>query len=626
MSALHRLKFLACLGLVSASVIFVANRSDAADISVTSAADAGAGTLREAMTNAASGDRIVFDIPVMSTITLASDLPAVAGDVSFDNINAAVAIDRNGFAALSLNGSQVDPTNLVINTGGAASPDADIIAGGGSTVFGAGALSGNLEVPNVLAPGATSTAGDVGTLAITGNLNMANATGQFDVSATTTGLANDQVTVTGTTDVSGATLAPNFIGDRFAPTQQFLLIDGSSPIVGMFANQAETFTITGSDFLEAVVDGTLAADDFGLVIQDNGTTFASTVTGCNHLAAAAIMDDLRVSAPGSDAVIGLLNGTTSEAAAAIGQVTGSIYPSLIGAEIFHVQNSIESIRDRIALQRFGSSSSHGFMPWVRPYGISGQVDPDDCETHGYRHEVGGLELGASFDRGGTFTSHIFGTLATADISLRAVDQDADVDSYRIGGALQYHGAMIYVIAAGGAGNQDYEVTRSLDAISGSTAAMSAFDGSTAFGYVELGSSVNQYFTPFISLHGTTVDLDAATETGDATFALAVPEINGESLRSVLGLSVQKSSHVATTRMRFGWLHEYLDEAQSIVTPTAGGATLTSLGVKPGIDWAFVRAQIDMGAFLGGNFSVAYQGQFNSRSSYNLLVGGLNWVY
>ena len=136
----------------------------AADIVVSSNADAGAGTLPEALTNAVSGDRIVFSLAGAQTITLASDLPTAAGNISFLADGTPDTIDRNGFASLQLDGALVDPTSLIVS--GALT---DMTSGAGSTVFGDGTVTGDLLVPGAVAPGSDANAGTIGTLAISGD-------------------------------------------------------------------------------------------------------------------------------------------------------------------------------------------------------------------------------------------------------------------------------------------------------------------------------------------------------------------------------------------------------------------------------------------------------------------------
>jgi hypothetical protein len=85
---------------------------------------------------------------------------------------------------------------------------------------------------------------------------------------------------------------------------------------------------------------------------------------------------------------------------------------------------------------------------------------------------------------------------------------------------------------------------------------------------------------------------------------------------------------ATTRLRFGWMHEYLDPQETFVSTLASDSItsqITDRGIDPGRDWGFVRVQVDAGRFLGGQTSFGYQGQANSNTSFNALIGGIQWV-
>lgn len=615
----------ALLALIGAAVL--STSAAAVDIAVTTDADSGAGSLREAFTNAASGDRIVFDIgAALPTITLLSDLPTVGADVSFANNNTdPVTIDRNGNGPLNFTGSLVDPTVLVVT--GVTPPD--IAASTATKVIGSGDVTGNLDALGAIGPGADANPGTIGTFNLTGDLNVAGAQVVLDVSASGGTTANDLINVTGDADVSGATLAPNFIGDEYSIGQTFLVLDAGTT-TGTFANAGDAFALPNNPFLEAIMDPVLGADDFGFLIQDNGNTFASVVAGCNQTSAANLLDQFATSGSPPPAVVTLRTGSTEQVSAAVDQLSGTIYPALIGAEINHIQNNLESVRDRAALQRVGYPGEPVLMPWVRAYGVSAQVSRDDCLTPGYRHEIAGVELGCGVARVGAMSAHIFGHMANANVGVRGVDQHAGVDSYSMGGLVEYIGNHLYLIASGGGGVQKYGVRRLLTAFDGSEFAASTFDGQSGFGYFEFGPSYGAYCRPYLAMHATRVELDAITESGDADFALSNNGGAGDSLRGIMGFAVNKSNltpiGLATTRLRIGWSHEYLDLSETIVSAVPSGGSLTDIGVNAGSDWAFVRTQLDWFALVGGQFTLAYEGQFNSNSSYNTLLGGVRWVY
>ncbi|WP_345684601.1 autotransporter outer membrane beta-barrel domain-containing protein [Novipirellula caenicola] len=631
-----RSKRFVLLAFLAASQLGVS--AHAADIFVTTNADSGAGSLREAITNASSGDRIVFSTPGSSTIQLLSDLPNIPGDVSFGvATGTTVAIDRNGNGPLTFTGSLVDLTQLNINTGGVASLDTDISTSSDTRVFGNGTVTGNMMTAGTLAPGATSTAGSLGTLNVTGNLDASNAKVQVDISDIGATQEADLIDISGTTTITNASLIPNFVGSQYKIGDSFNVLRSGSPVTGTFTNEAEVYALPNRPFLEAAMTASASRDQFGFIVQDNNTSFTTVVSGSNQTSAAVLLDDLRTVSPTPTAVTTLRNGSADQVAMAVNQLSGSIYPSLIGAEINHIQNNLESVRDRVVLQTDLDRSQCQITPWVRGYGITGEVDQDDLQTPGYRHQVGGLELGGGVASPNGLAVHTFAHLAWGDLETRGVDQHADIDSYRMGGSVEYLAQHIYLVAAGGAGTQDYEVRRSLSALDGSDFAESRFDGSSQFGYFEIGtlfSHAATLWSPYLALHSTRVELDAIRETGDDDFALTNDGGSGESLRSVLGMSLNQSAPtplgIATTRLRFGWMHEYLDESETFVSQVANGGTATGSledrGVMAGDDWVILRAQVDMGVLLGGQFTVAYQGQANSDSSFNSLLAGTRWIF
>jgi uncharacterized protein with beta-barrel porin domain len=615
------------LVLAMLGILLWSEMTRAADLFVTIAADSGAGSLREALTQAASGDRIVFDIATPSTIVLVGPLPEISGNISFANMNAGVTIDRNGVDALSFTGGLVDPTALVvINAGVPTVPDSDIVASAPTTIFGDGAVTGNMVVPGVISPGADAGAGTIGTLDVTGDLDLSNAQVRLDISTDGGTPSNDLIIVSGTATVMDATLVPIFVGDQFSVGQTFRVLGATDPIADTFANQGDTFALPDHPFLQAVTyvtNSTPGTAAFGFEIADNGKPFASLVSGCNQMSAAGLLDQLPT-------VGDLRSGSSEQVLLGINQLSGSIYPSLIGAEIAHVQYNLDSVRD--IMVRDANSRTGRLTRWARAYGLFRDVDRDDCETIGYGHNVGGVELGCGLVSNAGLTAHAFAHLAGGYLALRDVDQRADIGSYRMGGSIAYVAGDVYLLAAGGAGIQKYDVRRSLTALDGSSFSKSSFDGSAQFGYFELAYTTP--WTPYVALHATGVDLDPITETGNPDFSLINDGGDAGSLRGVLGVSLASLRPVplgkAATRLRFGWMHAYLNEAETIVSQIAGDGTptgsLVDRGVESGRDWAFVRMQREVKTSLGVRFMVAYHTYFNGESSFNSFLGGASFEY
>ena len=81
-------------------------------ITVTSAADSGPGTLRQAMEQAQSGDTITFDPVVFPptapvTISITSDLPGFPGGLTIDASDAGVILDGSSMPAGWVGGLQI---------------------------------------------------------------------------------------------------------------------------------------------------------------------------------------------------------------------------------------------------------------------------------------------------------------------------------------------------------------------------------------------------------------------------------------------------------------------------------------------------------------------------------------
>jgi hypothetical protein len=613
--------------------------ADAADIEVTNSNDAGAGSLRAAIENAVAGDRIVFNIPGGGTIILESDLPQITDSVTFTNPNvAAVTIDRNTFDPLSPVGP-LTVTGGVINLGELQFEPLpagdDINLGVATTLIGDGdQITADIRTSGVISPGATTASGDVGTLFITGDLDATNATIRVDVlSGPLT--SNDLIDVTGAANVTDATLAPILAGSAYSDGDTFTVLSTTTGITGTLANAADTFELPSNPFLEASINATL--NDIQLLISDNGLAFSSLVQGCNQLASANELDRLRAHGTGAQmgVIADLRSGSTDRVNGAVQGLSGTIYPSLVDGEFNQIQNNLLAVRDRVLLQRDDLLESGRWSPWVRGYGMTLSTDRDDCLTEGYRQEVAGVELGTGTILSSGIGVHGFAQFGSVDTGMRGMAQNAESDSYRFGGSIQYVGEIAYLLGMGGFGFQNHEIQRSTDAFNAGTFATSDVDGTDQFVSLEVGTasvSEDTVWLSFVSLQGILVDLDAATESGPSDFDLLVNGIDDESLRSMVGFSLSKTNGTAlgpaTTQVRLGWLHEFLNQQRTTQTAVEGGAPVffDVSSTEIGRDWLSAGAQLDWGFILGGQFTLAYQGNLNSHSAFQSGLIGTRWVW
>ena len=601
---------------------------NAEDIEVTNLNDSGSESLREAIENAVAGDQIVFNVPGGGTITMLSDLPEITDSLSFTNANVApIIIDRGGNNALSVTGGVINLGELQITGAGA-----DIVLGSAATLIGnVEQITADVTASGIIAPGDSESAGDIGELLIDGDLDTSNSTIQVDV---TGGSSSDLISVIGNADITGATLDPNFIGSAYSIGDTFTVIEATAGVSGALANAADTFDLPSNPFLEASIN-TLASE-VQLEVQDNGLTFNSLYEGCNDLASSAEIDRLRVSGTAAQIAVieGLREGSVTSVNEAVGQLSGTIYASLVDGEINQIHNSLLSVRDRVLLQRDSLNENGRWSPWIRGYGMQFDTDTDDRLSKGYSQTVAGLELGTGYVGSSGLGVHGFAQLGSTDTDMDGLNQSADTDSYRFGGSVQCVGQVAYLLGVGGFGFQDHSVQRSLTAFTDGANAESDLDGTDQFGSFELGTAQSLYdnllWLSFVSLQGVRSELDGTTESGSSDFNLTTRGIDGESLRSLVGFSLAQTGGTAwgpaTTQLRLGWMHEFLDQQQTVQTAIQA-ATPVFFDARSTVtdsDWVSVGAQLDWGILFGGQLTLAYQGNLNSHSAFQSGSVGTRW--
>ncbi|WP_246146198.1 autotransporter family protein [Rubripirellula lacrimiformis] len=590
--------------------------------------------MRAAIGTAAAGDRIVFDIPGGGTIILLSDLPTITDSITFANDNvAAVVIDRVGNSAISATGGTIDLGDL--NLTGDASPD--IVLSPSTTLIGdLDQVTANVTASGAIAPGANGNVGTVGTLFITGDLDATDATIQVDILGDVP--SNDLIDVDGNVTVTDSTLVPTFAGSAYSVGDTFSVIEATGVVTPAFANAADVFQLSLNPFLEATIN--MSPSSVELAVRDNDVTFASVLEGCNQLAAAAELDRLRLGPPATAGQLGaiadLRNGIMSRVNNAVNQLSGTIYTSLVDGQIQQVQNNIHGFRDRIVLHSDSFNELGRWTPWARAYGSTMSVDPDDCLTPGYRQQSAGLDLGTGLLWASGIGVHGFARLGSTDTQLRDVNQDADTDSYRFGGSVQYVGEVMYLVGASGFGFQDHSVERSLSEFGAGQSAGSKFDGTDQFAYVEAGTALtagDSVLLSFVSLQGIHVETDSAVETGTSEFSLSVNGLDEDSIRSMVGLSISKSNMtgigMATTQIRGGWLHEFGDTTRITANRLNASITPSDFRVQSsdtGRDWLSVGGQLDWAILFGGQLTLAYQGNLNQHTAFQSGLIGARWLW
>ena len=241
-------RLLAALALVLALLGLNTHTARAASLTVTSTADSGAGSLRQAIADAASGDTITFNLPNPSTITLASRL----------TIDKTLTITGPGASNLTISGNNTVGV-FYVPVGGTLNLSGVTVANGNVGDSSGGGIEnrGTLTVSNTTFSNNSGHFGGA-ILGVNSSLTVTNSTftgnvGQYG------GGAIEQID--GTATLSGSTFTGNS-----APNSDAGAVD----------NFQATMTVTGSTFT-----GNSAGGDGGALynsIDGNLTVTDSTFT------------------------------------------------------------------------------------------------------------------------------------------------------------------------------------------------------------------------------------------------------------------------------------------------------------------------------------------------------------
>ncbi|WP_420403915.1 DUF4347 domain-containing protein [Nisaea sp.] len=174
-----------------------------------------------------------------ATITNSADV-TLSGVISGAN-----NLTKDGAGSLTLSATNTYSGTTTVSSGslsvnGAINGGGAVTVSSGATLGGSGSISGGVTVSSggTLAPGNSP-----GTLS-TGNLTLSSgSTGRFEINGTTAGTEYDQIDVTGSVDVTGATLATS-VGFTSSTGDLFTLIanDGADAVTGTFSGLAEGAT------------------------------------------------------------------------------------------------------------------------------------------------------------------------------------------------------------------------------------------------------------------------------------------------------------------------------------------------------------------------------------------------
>ena len=246
--------------------------------------------------------------------------------------------------------------------------------------------------------------------------------------------------------------------------------------------------------------------------------------------------------------------------------------------------------------------------WGTLFGIGGTAQQDNDGVSGYRQSFGGLMAG--FDRAFWTGTRLGGyvSAATGDISMKQVNESADVTNVMVGMYLRQEMYFGYWLASAGFGIDNYKMERNLTMIG--HRAESKFTANIGTAYLERGIDIPVYyatFQPYANFQAVAVQQDKFTErmwnqNGQYTnIGLEGVEGKTNSLRMAIGARSSSMPVILpwgqlamTTNM--AWYHEFCnDKDRTFVARFAnpGGSnfgttlsdtTFTVRGNNPKQDW------------------------------------------
>ncbi len=647
-----------------AAVLCSGMPASAADLRVTNNNDFGAGSLRQAILEAQPNDRILFDGSLAnSTITLTAPLGSFDPSLTIDGsaapglkiegailASAAAGMLNLGGNATYTSAQITSNTTFIQNAdltfdGGSISGDATIANGAtvamngsvsgvtnlaaGGTLTGSGTLTGNTISSGTVNAGA---AGAVGTLNFGSDLTVNAGSLQVDIdgggAVPVAGTHNDVYQVAGDAQLNGGIVEITAQPSAYIDGASYRFLSANS-VTGSFDGITNNF---------AFYDTTLiyAPDSVSFRLDDNGIPFADIGETCNQISVGAYLDSIRsrgaVDPALDEVILGLRGSTTATALTGLDHLGGQIYAYLPTIQMQHTSFTLAMLRDQLLTDRLYRLPDEPTRGWVRGYGIGGGADADACGTHGFNYSLGGTEFALQRGFGDGLDVGLFTNLGWSLVKTDEVDQRSDVASYQYGLSLQYLGEYGYVLGIAGGGNQNYNVRRGISDAEGllTSAAESQFDGTQGFGSIEYGKLLQHgpvSWIPHLTMQYVTVNQDRIHEAGAGPVDLVGNSIDADSLRSVLGMSIQQAGPTAigpaTTKLRFGWMHEYLDTEQVFVSSFRDEIETVSVsGMDLGRDWAVMGLNLEWSVLPNLTTVLGYQNQFNERQSLHTGSGGL----
>lgn len=504
-----------------------------------------------------------------------------------------------------------------------------------------GSLTGNVTVKSGARLGGTGTVGattidtggvhapgnSIGTQTVAGNyVNH----GTLQIEATPD--AADKVKVSGTVDITGATLdllmSPNSASGWNISNGPFVIIDNDSAdaVTGAFGAVSKNLLFLDERLDYAGGDG----NDVTLQLVRNDIGFGDVGITPNQRAVAGAIDGMGLGNPLWNAIA--LQGDAEAARAAFDQLTGEIHASAKTALVNDTRLVLDAINERLRaafagtgaavslpVMAFGEggpelalATTDRFAAWGTAIGSWGHGEADGVAT--LKRSTGGVVVGVDGLASEAWRVGAVAGYSHTNFDVKDRASSGDSENYTLGlyGGTQWNQ---FGLRAGATYTWHTVETGRTVAFPGLADSLQAsYSAQTFHALGEASYRVDTApvaFEPFANLSHVSLRTDAYSESGGAGALHA----EGQTMQATFTtLGLRASTHFDLSGMRatahgtVGWRHAYGDTIP-LSTFTFGGSDAFAIeGVPIARDAAVVEAAIDLDLTDDAAFGLTYSGQ------------------
>ncbi|WP_245453229.1 autotransporter domain-containing protein [Aquibium carbonis] len=573
------------------------------------------GTLRIAGTTMTSLDREV----VLEGTGGGLDIASAGNSVTLARtISGNGALTKTGLGELDLTGTNtytgetLIAVGLLSVNGSIASSSLTTILDGG-TLGGIGTI-GDLRVSKggTLAPG-----NSIGTLHVDGDVTFDEGS-TYQVEVDEYG-ETDRLIATGTIQIDGGRLYFMPSTGNYLPYTEYEILSAAGGITGSFAS-------IGSSAAFLLPHLTYGEYGVSMLLTRNDVFFSEVATTRNARSVARAVDEL---AAGNAVYDGIVTLDAASADAGFRQLSGELYPSIVGAFADDSRFARDVVTDRMARLPAVGFEKAEWQSWIQAYGNWGRSKAEGIAD--LTHNSGGVLFGFDTLAGANSRLGFMAGYGATSFSSRGYSASADANSFIFGvyGATALdrlrltYGSNLAIskvdtsrnVAFGGFSDQlsaDVDVNTA------------QIFGEAAYAFRLPGGTIE----PFAGLAHVHARSGSFTEQGGSA-ALSGDAMRYDATFVSFGLRASTEMMLGTTPMRLnaeaGWRHAFTNRPETSLT-FAGGLPFSVEGAPVNLDTAFLKAGVQFELQQNATVSLDYSGGLSADGGNHGLNASLKLAF